>query len=84
MNNKKSIANNKRISQFYFPNLSDWEILSAVKYCNKVIEKKTAEYKEEYFNMCLFFFNGNEEIMLKSINEVKSLYIEEYSNRHIN
>ena len=74
----------KRISQFYYPNLSDWEILSALTYCNKVIERKTEEYRAEYSNMCFIFFNGDEKAMLQSINEIRALYLTEYSNRHIN
>lgn len=72
------------ISKFYYPNLSDWEILSAITYCNKVVERRTPEYEEEYFNLCLLFFNGNEQALIETVTDMIDLYMKEYSNRHIN
>ena len=85
MQNKQTKVKNERISQqYYYPSLNDWEILSAISYCNSILDKKTLVHEAAFVDMCFFFFNGNEKATINSLIEVKRLYEEEYSKRHSN
>ena len=84
MRNKETKVKNERITQFCYPKLNDWEILSAISYCNSILNKKTLAFEAEFIDMCFFFFDGNEKATLDSLAEVKQLYETEYLKRHIN
>ena len=64
--------------------LTDWEILSAFTYCNKVIKKETFLMKEEFYDLCFFFFDGDEDTTALILQKVKKLYLDEYFKRHCN
>jgi hypothetical protein len=64
--------------------LNDWEILSAFTYCNKVIKKETFLMEEEFYDLCFFFFDGDEDATTLILQKVKKLYLDEYSKRHCN
>ena len=75
---------NESISHFYYLYLDDWEILSAISYCNNVFNKKTTAHRDEFVDICFFFFDGNEKAATDSLKQVIDLYKEEYSKRHAN
>jgi hypothetical protein len=60
----------ERISKFYFPHLSDEEILSAVTYCKKVLDRKDLIFIEEFNDICFFFYESDIKTTEKSINEI--------------
>jgi len=64
--------------------LNDWEILSAFTYCNKVIKKESFFMEEEFYDLCFFFFNGDEDETNLILQSVKKLYLDEYLKRHCN
>lgn len=79
---KRSAKVKESISHFYYPNLTDWEILSAISYCNNVVCK--TNYAGELMDISFFFFDGDERAALAALKEVKELYVEEYLKRHAN
>lgn len=74
----------ERISKFYVPHLSDGEILSAVTYCKRVLDRKDLIFIEEFNDICFFFYEGDAKATEKSINEIIELYTKEYMKRRIN
>lgn len=73
-----------KISNSYISTLSDWEILSAIAYCNKLTERTSLKFEEEFLDMCFFFFDGDEIDASNSIESVKDSYMQEYAKRHAN
>jgi hypothetical protein len=73
-----------KISNSYISTLSDWEILSAIAYCNKLTTRTSLKFEEEFLDMCFFFFDGDEIDTFNSIKTVKDSYIQEYAKRHAN
>jgi hypothetical protein len=74
----------ERISKYYFPHLSDEEILSAITYCKRILDRKDLVYIEEFNDICFFFYEGNIENTEDSIKEILDLYTVEYMKRRSN
>ena len=74
----------ENISNWFISQLTDWEILSAYKYCNMILDKESVHAQIEFDDMCFFLFDGNKKITSLAIEEAKKIYCEEYSKRHIN
>ena len=74
----------KRISQEFVAQLSDWEILTAFTYTDRILRRENSMFEEEFNDLCFFFFDGDVKSTLQSLQEVKELYIKEYSIRHQN
>ena len=73
-----------RISQEFISQLTDWEILSVVIYCNNLLKRESLIYEEEFKDICFFFFEDDDSctsLMLKSIRE---MYTNEYLKRRAN
>lgn len=75
---------NERVFPQFISQLNDWEILSAFTYCNKVLKKEDFLFEEEFYDICFFFFEGDEEQTIDVLETVKKLYLQEYSKRHAN
>lgn len=78
------MINLERISPEIVSQLSDWEILSSLIFVNKVLEKETLQFQEEFYDMCFFFFDGDEDMTTNILKYVKQIYFNEYSKRHSN
>jgi hypothetical protein len=72
----------ERISNFM--NLTDDEILSGAIYCKKLIDRKEEIFKDEFFGICFFIFNGDEKSTVKALDLVMKKYMSEYSERRKN
>ena len=40
--------------------------------------------EEEFYDLCFFFFDGDEDATTLILQKVKKLYLDEYSKRHCN
>ena len=75
---------NERVFPQFVSQLTDWEILSAFTYCNKVLHREDFLFEEEFYDLCFFFFDGDEQETERILESVKKLYLDEYSKRHAN
>ena len=75
---------NEKVFPQFISQLTDWEILSAFIYCNKILKREDFILQEEFYDLCFFFFEGDEEETVKVLETVKELYMKEYSKRHAN
>jgi hypothetical protein len=74
----------ERISPAWISQLTDWEILSAFSYCTKVLKRESLLFEEEFEDICFFFFDGDEDLTKKTLEEIQKIYTREYSKRHSN
>jgi len=74
----------KRFFPIFISHLSDWDIISAFSYCNKITYRETPIFQAEFRDICEFFFDGNENEALSALEECKKIYTEEISKRHCN
>jgi hypothetical protein len=74
----------ERISKFYFPHLSDNEILSAIAYCKRILEREDVVSKEEFKDICFFFYDNDVSLTEKSLKEIIDMYNQEYMRRRLN
>ena len=78
------VVKHERISKYYFPHLSDEEILSAITHCKKILDRKELPYIEEFNDICFFFYEGDIQLAENSIKEILDLYTTEYMKRRSN
>ena len=74
----------KRISQEFISQLSDWEILTAFTYTDRILKRENSMFENEFNDLCFFFFDGDVKSTILSLQEVKELYTKEYSTRRQN
>ena len=75
----KASSNNSPIDK----NLSDWEILGAISFCNLLLERKNS-FMQEFNELCIVMFNGNQTNTVNHILTMKNSYIHEFNSRHLN
>ena len=78
------MINLERISPDVISQLNDWEILSSLIFITKVLKKETFQFQEEFYDMCCFFFDGDEDMTINILQYIKEIYFNEYSKRHSN
>lgn len=61
--------------------LNDFELISAISYCRKLIQN---QYNSEFEDFCTFFFDGNIQEANSIISNVCTIYENEYFRRHAN
>ena len=72
----------ERISNF--ADYTDAEILSGAIYCKKLVDRKEEIYKDEFFAICFFLFDGDEKETVKTLEFMIEKYLDEYSERRKN
>lgn len=64
--------------------LNDLEILSAILYCKRLLNKKDKESVMEFNDLTDFFFNGDTDAAIKTLQNIGSAYENEYFKRRQN
>ena len=76
---------NKRIAvESYVKFLSDTEILSAAFFCKKLVDREDKLSREEFSDICFFFFDGDEKATEIALGGILDMYFNEYMSRRIN
>jgi hypothetical protein len=75
---------NKRISQEFISQLSDWEILSVVIHCNNLLKRESVLFSEEFNDICFFFFDEDVDFTHDTLSSIKEIYVNEYLKRRLN
>lgn len=64
--------------------LSDWELVSALSFCNKILDPSTVEELVESESICMFFFEGDEEMSKFMMSRIRDTYMKEFTKRRYN
>lgn len=64
--------------------LDDFEILAALSYTKRLINKKDPKSRLEFKDLSSFFFGGDENAAMNTLLEIDKLYQNEYFKRHQN
>lgn len=67
----------------YVRTMTEWEIIVAHSYCLKSLEKLPG-YEKEIFLIAFEMFNSEEANSIRFLQNLKQIYQNEYSKRHIN
>lgn len=78
------VKNEKLLQYQYLYLLSDIEILSAIFYCKRLLNKNDKESVMEFNDLTDFFFNGDYNAAIKTLQNISSAYENEYFKRHQN
>lgn len=68
----------------YASTLTDFELISAFAYCNKVLKHENAFFANEFLTVCSFFFDSDKIHATEILNEMMIMYKKIYLNRHLN
>lgn len=79
------MVKSEELLQFrYYYLLSDFEILSAITYTKRLLNKKDQESKIEFDDLSSFFFGGDDETAIKTLHKIDQVYQDEYFKRRQN
>jgi hypothetical protein len=74
----------KAPGNYIIQNLSDWELIIAYGACNNIIELNTEDAIDEFKNLRDTYHGGDDHETMKSLENVKLMYMQEYQKRHGN
>ena len=64
--------------------LEDFELLSVISYCQKILDKPNKDFEEEFNHLVSFFFGDDVELAIKTLQNINEIYKNEYFKRHQN
>ena len=79
------MVKNEELLQFQYHHLlSEFEILSAIAYCRKLLGRQDCDSIMEFNDLSQFFFNGDDEVAIKTLHNIDKIYRDEYFKRRQN
>jgi len=68
----------------FISQLTDWELISAYSFCNKLLNPRTFLEREEFEDICFFFFESDFMEAQNTLYDIREMYIKEFNKRHLN
>lgn len=78
------MVKSEKLLRFYYPNLTEMEILSALVYIKKLLKREDIVSKEEFDDLVFFFFEEDEKSAILTLQEIEKMYHAEYFKRRQN
>ena len=78
------MVKSEKLLRFYYPNLTEMEILSALVYIKKLLKREDIVSKEEFDDLVFFFFEEDEKSAISTLQEIEKMYNAEYFKRRQN